>query len=161
LRVDAVRCLTSLKPLLVLPFQENYPTMAMKPCMSALDRIVHFIARLDGDVIGYHSFALSGKCMYCLSGAFDRSRTTTYHAYENLIIESIKFGLELGIKTIYYGSVLNPTKAKMMNAYSQCEQRYYSKFKLITKAFHILINFSKTSPKNLAPYVGLESLYEK
>ncbi|MBW4635670.1 MAG: hypothetical protein KME30_28455 [Iphinoe sp. HA4291-MV1] len=158
---DAARCMTTLKPLLLLPFQDNYTTMAMKPCMSTSDRIVHFIARLHDDVIGYHSFACSGNNMYCLSGAFDRTRTTTYHAYENLILESIKFGFDIGIKNIYYGPILNPTKAKMMSAYGRCEQRHYFKWKLIKNAFPIVIKFSKAESKSFATYIGLDSVDHK
>jgi hypothetical protein len=159
LREQVIQCLMTVKPLLVSPFQDNYANMVMKACMSQSDHVVHFLARLHNDIVGYHSFALSGDIMFCLSGAFNRTLSTTYHAYENIVIETIKFGLAVGLKSIHYGPILNPTKAKMMNAYSRCEQRYYSRVKLIKNVFPILINFSKTNPQNLTSYIDIQSLH--
>ncbi len=158
LRAEALRCLASLKPLVRAPFQDNYANMAMQACSLASDRVVHFIARLNGDVVGYHSFAVAGRSLHCLSGAFDRTRTSTYHAYENVILESIRFGLDHGLTTIYYGPITNPTKAKLMNAYSRCEVRNYSRLVPLRAVFPAMIRASKLAPATFKDFIGIQPL---
>jgi hypothetical protein len=101
---------------------------ASPPASAFDDRLVHFVARFDDEFSGYHSFVISGKSLCCLSGAFDRTRHTNYHAYENVIVESIRFSLENGIRRIFYGPVTNETKAKMMPGFSRTEMHLYLRF---------------------------------
>ena len=137
------------------PFQDNYVNMSLQSFLSDSQNMVHFVAYLNNEVVGYHSFVLSGQQLCCLSGGFDRTQTTTFHAYENLIVESITFALEQKLSVINYGSIINDTKAKMMQGYVPTEVRFYSPFAPVRWLFPTIINHSFWSPKLLEPYTNL------
>jgi hypothetical protein len=137
------------------PFQDNYVNMSLQSFHSDSQNVVHFVAYLNDDIVGYHSFALSGQQLCCLSGGFDRTQTTTFHAYENLIVESITFALEQKLSVINYGSIINDTKAKMMQNYVPTEVRFYSPLAPVRWLFPTIINNSFWSPALLGPYTDL------
>ncbi len=137
------------------PFQDNYVNMSLQSFYSNSQNVVHFVAYLNDDIVGYHSFAISGGQLCCLSGGFDRTQMTTFHAYENLIVESITFGLEQKLSVINYGSIINDTKAKMMQNYVPTEVRFYSPFAPVRWFFPTIINNSFWSPALLGPYTNL------
>lgn len=156
-RERAVHCLhqAEINSMGRVPFQDNYINMSMKAFSSTTQNVVHFVASLEGEVVGYHSFAISGGKLYCLSGGFDRTKHTTFHAYENLIVRSMQFCLEQGFTTLYYGSIINQTKAKMMQTYVPTTLRFYSRFAFLRRAFPLIINNSFWSPTLLEPYTNL------
>lgn len=137
------------------PFQDNYVNMSLQSFHSSNQNVVHFVAYLNDNIVGYHSFALSGQQLCCLSGGFDRTQTTTFHAYENLIVESIAFALEQNLSVINYGSIINDTKAKMMQDYVPTEVRFYSPLAPVRWLFPTIINNSFWSPALLEPYTNL------
>jgi hypothetical protein len=148
-------CYSSLKPLLVVPYQDNYVPMVLRALAHDDPAIVHFIARIDGMFVGYHSFVVSGAALHCLSGAFDRTRNTAYHAYENLIVESIRFCLDHGLTTIDYGPIMNPSKVKMMTGYRRAEFRTYSRYPPVRAMLPLVIRASKLAKDGPLQYVGL------
>jgi hypothetical protein len=148
---EMIRCLDTVKSILRVPFQDIYNDMVRQAATHADERIVHFIARLEGECVGYHSFARSGQGLYALSGAFDRTRHTTYHAYENLILATIDYCLAHGLDTIHYGVVANQTKAKMMSRVVPSHQRYFVRFPVLTPlATKLFGNTKLVSPEVLA-----------
>lgn len=153
---EAMACYATLKPLALLPFQDNYVPMSAATASVASDRLVHVVCRLDGALAGYHSFVLSGHSMHCLSGAFDRTRHSTFHAYEALIVESLRFAIEQGVRDIDYGAVLNETKARMMGAFSRTELRIYSRFAAVRSAMRLVVGRSKVRPETFAAFTGIE-----
>ncbi|WPP49914.1 hypothetical protein [Catalinimonas niigatensis] len=153
---EIINIYAHLKPLITTPFQDNYTNMVRRASQMDTDKIVHFLTYLDEQLAGYHSFAHIGKNLYCLSGAFDRSMHSTYHAYENMIIATFRFGLDHQIDSIHYGPVLNPTKARMMNQFQPYEQRLYSRYDVLKKILLWASHYFRINPKNFAAYVSRE-----
>jgi hypothetical protein len=151
----ATRLLNSVDGLICAPFQDNYTNMAIGVCTLPSDRLVHILAKLDNRLVGYQSFVVSDRTLYCLSGVFDRTYHTTYHAYENIILKSIEFALDRGLDKIEYGIILNPTKAKMMNAYRPCAQHYYYRWSWMKAIFAGFIPLTRLAPKTFIPYANL------
>lgn len=154
-RAEISRCIHSLRPLLLTPFQDIYP--AMVDCAARIDskRVVHFITRIDGEMVGYHSFAESPSALHALSGAFDRNRHSNYHAYENMILETVRYGLEQGKKRIEYGPVLNPTKADMMDTFEPTQVRMYSRLAPVRWTTPLILRMSRVNPVRFAQYIGI------
>ena len=150
-----IRCMNSVKAVLISPFQDNYNNMVLRASSHASERIVHFIARLQGECVGYHSFAQSGKSLHCLSGAFDRTRHSTYHAYENLILANINYCLEQGLHSIHYGMVVNETKAKMMSRFIPIEQRYFVRFSALNVLARKFLSMTRLTSPEITAYATL------
>ena len=116
--------LRGLEPEVRLSFQGNYPNMASRALGLGGADTVHVLARLGGELAGYQSFVRCGDRLSCLSGLFDRTRRSTYHAYENIVLESVAYAAAHGVRRIDYGPVVNPTKAKLMTHFLPTELRY-------------------------------------
>jgi hypothetical protein len=151
---EVINLYAHLKPLITTPFQDNYTNMIRQVSQRETDKIVHFLTYLNDKLAGYHSFAYIGKNLYCLSGAFDRSMYSTFHAYENMIIETLRFGLDHHIDSIHYGPVLNSTKARMMNQFEHYEQRLYSRYYMLKKILLWASHYFSVNPKNFAAFVN-------
>jgi hypothetical protein len=154
-REAAERCFGAMKPLVFTPYQDNYVRMAMQSCSIASDRLVHIIARFDGEFAGYQSFALSGDGLYCLSGIFDRNRNSNYHAYENVIVESVRLGLEQGLRVVDYGPITNESKLKMMTSFQRAEMRIHSRFAPVRGLLPLVVQRSKLAPQVYRAYTGV------
>jgi hypothetical protein len=155
LRDAAISCLNSIQAVLVSPFQDNYNNMVLCAAAHSTPRILHFVATLEEECVGYHTFAHCGNSLYCLSGAFDRTRHTNYHAYENLIMATIHHALEHGLHNIHYGMVVNETKAKMMSRFAPIQQRYFARFALFNSLVHRVISRSQLASPTIAAYANL------
>ena len=154
---EVLRCLGSLRTWVTTPFQDIYGAMVARA--SALDspRLVHIVMRLDGTVVGYHSFAESDKALHALSGAFDRERHSNFHAYENMIIETARYCAEHGKTIVEFGPVLNETKKAMMSGFVRSHARTYSRFAPYRWTVPFVVERSHLSSARIAPYVGLKA----
>jgi hypothetical protein len=121
------------------PFQENYPNMVHWASASGADGIVHIVARLDDVLVGYHSYLHSGMRLLCLSGGFDRTRHSTYHAYENILLDTMRFAEANGVGEVSFGPVGNPTKAALMPESVPFVARFYSRFAALRQAMSLLV----------------------
>jgi hypothetical protein len=155
LRNAALDAFETLDFLVRTPFQDNYLNMANAAMSLESPEMVHFVALLDGEYAGHQSFCRAGDQIHCQAGAFDRSRKTTYHAYENIIVTSVDYALDQDLWRIDYGPVLNETKAKLMTRFIQCENRTYVRYRPMAAALPLLIGRSKLNPQRLAPWTGL------
>jgi hypothetical protein len=153
---EAMGCYATLTPLALLPFQDNYVAMSAATASLSSDRLVHVVCRLGGALAGYHSFVICGRTMHCLSGAFDRTRHSTFHAYEVLIVESLRVAIDHHVRQIDYGAVLNETKARMMDTFSRTELRIYSRFAAVRGAMRLVVGRSKVRPETFAAFTGLD-----
>jgi hypothetical protein len=90
-------------------------------------------------------------------GAFDRTRHTNYHVYENLIMTTIHHALEHGLQSIYYGMVVNETKAKMMSRFAPIQQRYFARFAPLNTIVGKVMSHSRLTSPTIAAYANLES----
>ncbi len=151
--------LRGLEPEVRLSFQDNYPNMASRALGLGGTDTVHVLARLGGELAGYQSFVRCGDRLSCLSGLFDRTRSSTYHAYENIVLESVAYAAAHGVGRIDYGPVVNPTKAKLMTHFLPTELRYYSRFTPLRRSLVPLLRRSLLSPRNLGQYMGQEPVW--
>jgi hypothetical protein len=109
-------------------FQDAYPQLVRWAAEAEDPSLLHVVARLDGEVVGYHSFLHSGRVLACLSGAFDRGRHTTYHAYENVLLEAMRLAEGQGVDRLLLGPVLNPTKASLTTRARRATLCFRSRF---------------------------------
>jgi hypothetical protein len=106
------------------PFQENYAHMVRWAAASGAPGLVHILARIDGDLVGYHAFLQSGGRLQCLSGGFDRTRPSTYHAYENILLHAMRYAEAHGLRQVAFGPVGNPSKSAVMPAFGHFALRF-------------------------------------
>lgn len=142
------------------PFQENYASMVRWAAESGSDGVVHVIARLEGRLVGYHTFLHTGQSLQCLSGGFDRTRQTTYHAYENILLEAMRYAEAHRLARVSFGPVGNPSKAAVMPSFGQFVVRLHSRFAFVRRMFALLIPHTAIRPETFAAYSGLASRRE-
>jgi len=65
-----------------LPYQDIYLNSALTTSATNLKNVYYFLAKLNGEFIGYQAVIKTGDCLNALHGAFDRNLKTTYHAYD-------------------------------------------------------------------------------
>jgi hypothetical protein len=151
----ALNAFNSLNIAIRSPFQDNYLNMAASVMSLDKPESIHFVALLDGEYAGHQSFNRSGRGLHCQAGAFDRTRKSTYHAYENIIVSSVEYGIANELARIDYGPVLNETKTKMMTGFIPCENRTYARFKPIASALPLVIRNSKISADSMERWMNL------
>jgi hypothetical protein len=81
-------------------FMANYP--------SAL----YIYAKLGGQVVGVQIFIKHKNYLELTEGGF---LVDTYHAYENIIVSSVKYAAEHNLERVSYGLVLNQTKDRLLD----------------------------------------------
>ena len=108
--------------------------------------------RMNGDLLGYHSFVQTGKGLRMLHGAFDRTRRTTHHCYENLIIHTVGYAIGNGLEAVHFGPVLNVTKQRMMNRFGKTRLYFYSNNPVIRFLFRLIFPHSRMQSKGLLAF---------
>lgn len=106
---------TTEKSVFYLPYQELYLEAALKTSSTSIKNVHYFIAMLNGEFLGYQAALVTGKFLNALHGAFDRSRKTTYHAYDILFVKMTEFAIQNRLEVVDFGAVLNFTKQRMLN----------------------------------------------
>ena len=137
------------------PFQENYGNMVQWATESSSSSIVHILARIDDVVVGYHTFLQTGDRMQCLSGGFDRTRHSTYHAYENILLAAMRHAEDANVHQVAFGPVGNPSKAGMMPEFAHFVLRFYSRFSALRHAIGVVVPRSGIRPEVFAACSGL------
>lgn len=132
------------------PFQENYVNMVPWASASRAPSIIHFLARLEGTVVGYHSYLKSGTRLQCLSGGFDRTRQSNYHAYENILLETMRYAEAEGLRQVAFGPVSNPSKAALMPRAVPFVLRFYSRHRALRQALRVIVPRSAIRPSVFA-----------
>jgi hypothetical protein len=155
LRSPAIEAFDTLDIPFYSPFQDNYTNMAEAVTSMDATHMVHIVATLEGQYAGHQSFCQSGNGLHCQSGAFDRRHHTTYHAYENIIVESVQYLFDNDLSRIDYGPVLNETKKKLMTGFIPVVNRVCTRYRTMAKAMPLIMNRSKISPERMQPWVGL------
>jgi hypothetical protein len=122
---DLEKCFNSTadKSVMYLPYQDLYLESAKTTGLKNIPEVYYFIAKLNGEFIGYQAAVKTGKYLNGLHGAFDRERGSNFHAYDILFVKMAEFAIEHGLHTIDLGVVVNVTKAKMVN--KTIEMTYY------------------------------------
>ncbi len=73
---------------------------------------VHIYAVLDNKVVGVQTFIRHPKHIELTEGGF---LSQTCHAYENIILESVRYSVKNGLERVSYGLILNPNKNRLMD----------------------------------------------
>jgi len=131
------------------PFQDLFSEFARATCQCDSPAIVHFIAGMKGDLLGYHSFVRTGKGLHMMHGAFARERPTTHHAYENIMIEAVRYALEQGLSEVHLGPVMNETKRRMVNQVVGTTLFFYSANLLLRALLSLLFPYTRLQSRKL------------
>jgi hypothetical protein len=140
---------TARRSLIRSPFQDTFVDCAVATGRCDSPRTVHFIARLQGEFVGYHSFLQTGDGLRMMHGAFDRERPTTHHAYENIIIDTVRHAIESGLKSVCFGPVMNETKRRMMNRFEEVDLYFYAKGSLAQMVFARVLPHTRLQSEEL------------
>jgi len=153
-RVAVLRCIRHAQEagMLRLPFQGNYIHMVDWATRADVPGLVHLVARLDGEPVGYHAFLESGAGVTCLSGGFDRTRGSTYHAYENVLLEAMRRAEARGATRVCFGPVTNPSKAALMTGSRPLVARIYSRMPPMRWLVDAIVPWSAMRPAMMAPF---------
>jgi hypothetical protein len=138
---------TSEKSLFYLPYQDIYLNSALKTSNTQLDEVYYFIAKINGEFLGYQAALKTGSCLNALHGAFDRERKTNYHAYEILFVKMVEFAIENGLKSIDFGSVINVSKKRMVNKTLDMSYYLFGKYSFLQWIMGKLLKISKIQGK--------------
>jgi len=130
-----------------LPYQDLYLSSAINTGRTEIDNVHYFIAELEGEFLGYQAAIKTGRHLNALHGAFDRSRKTTYHAYDILFVKMTEFALENGLEDIDFGAVLNFTKQKMVNKTLDMSYFILSKYAFVEKLMAKVLKTTKIQGK--------------
>jgi predicted N-acyltransferase len=134
---------TAEKSVLYLPYEDLYLNSAILTSSTPINNVIYFIARLNGEFIGYQAAIKTGDCLNALHGAFDRNRPTTYHAYDLLFVEMTQYAIKHGLRLIDVGAVLNTTKQRMVNCTRSMSYFILSKKPIIRWIFYMIAKHSK------------------
>jgi hypothetical protein len=139
------RCflLTADKSVFYLPYQDLYLPAALTTSSARLDDVYHFVARLNGEFVGYQAAIKTGKCLNALHGAFDRTRQTTHHAYDCLILKMVEFAIENRLSSIDLGAVVNETKQRLVNQVAEMSYFLGSRYKLVQWFFSAFLKVTR------------------
>lgn len=135
-----------------LPYQDIYLRSAITTSSTKLDDVYYFIARLNGEFLGYQAAVKTGNYLNALHGAFDRERKTTYHSYDLLFVEMVKFAIENDFSMIDFGSVINTTNQRAVNNVVAMSYFLFSKYTLIQLILKKLLKISKIQREKQMQY---------
>ncbi len=75
--------------------------------------MVTFAATLQDRVVGAQTFIRHRNHLELTEGGF---LSQTYHAYENIIVSSVRYAVESGLDRVSYGLILNQPKDRLMDS---------------------------------------------
>jgi hypothetical protein len=134
---------TSETSVFYLPYQDLYLESAVTTSTTRLDGACYFVARMDGELMGYQAALQTGTRLNALHGAFDRERGSSYHAYDVLFVKMVEFAIENGIDRVDLGAVLNRTKQKMVNTKLDLSYFLLGRRALVQKAMTRLMGLTR------------------
>jgi len=137
---------------ILTPYQDIFPPLCLQSAAIDHPNILHLVTRMNGEPVGYHSYHVGHQTLHCLSGGFDRTRKSIYHAYENLIIESVRFCIDEGIPLINYGPAFNDTKPQLTTAFQTLEVRTHVRYGVMKTPMAKLLQRSHLSSERIAQY---------
>lgn len=139
---------TAEKSVFYLPYQDLYLQSAINTSQSHLTNVCYFIATLDDEFIGYQAALKTGKYLNALHGAFDRTRKSTYHAYDILFVKMTEYAIANNLSICDFGAVLNFTKQKMVNRHDEMSYFIMSKNAMVQLLFNVFLKKTKVQSKS-------------
>lgn len=130
-----------------LPYEDLYLNSALTISSLPAGCVYHFIARQEGEFLGYQAALKTGRRLNALHGALDRRRETTFYAYDNLIVRMIEFAIQEGLESVDFGSILNITKQRMMNQSLAMNYYLFSKSARLQKGLAGFFKLTKSQGK--------------
>jgi hypothetical protein len=157
--MDALkRCflLTAGKSVFYLPYQDLYLAAAQTTSSARLDNVYHFVARLNGEFVGYQAAIKTGTCLNALHGAFDRTLRTTHHAYDCLILKMVEFAIENRLASIDFGAIVNETKQRMVNQVAEMSYFLGSRYRLVQWFFSAFLKVTRIQGREQMKFRSIE-----
>ena len=81
--------------------------------ISSTPKALYIHACLDGQVVGVQIFLRHQHHLELTEGGFF---SQTCHAYENIIMASLRYAVDNGLEKVSYGLILNPNKERLLDA---------------------------------------------
>ena len=138
---------TAEKSVFYLPYQDLYLNSAINTSQTDLREVYYFIARINGEFLGYQAAIKTGKNLNALHGAFDRNRKTNHHAYDLLFVQMVEFAINHGLSTIDYGAVVSVTKQRMVNRTTEMSYYLFSRFPIVQWIFNYFLKLTNVQGK--------------
>lgn len=98
------------------PWAQMYPRLVRAQWDLDDVRLVHLVARIDGEPVGYQTFWRAGRHLAMLSGVLGRRDGGTAHAYENLLLASLDLAADLGCLRMDVGLGINAAKVSLLGS---------------------------------------------
>jgi len=143
---------TSENSVFYLPYQKLYLNSAINTSGTELNEVYYFIAKMNGDFLGYQAAIKSGTNLNALHGAFDRTRKTNFHAYDLLFVQMTEFAIDNRLLLIDFGAVLNITKQRMVNRTIDMSYFLFSKYRIVQWLFNNFLKITKVQGKEQMRY---------
>ncbi|MCG8307822.1 MAG: GNAT family N-acetyltransferase [Cytophagales bacterium] len=131
-----------------LPYQDLYLSAAVRVSKALLKNVHYFIVKLNEEIIGYQAAIITGKYLNALHGAFNRKRSSNFHAYDVLFVKMTEYAIAHKLDLVDFGAVINTTKQRMVNKTLQMSYFILSKYPVIRWLFNLLLRFTRVQSKS-------------
>jgi hypothetical protein len=138
---------TAERSVFYLPYQDLYLNSAINTSQTEMNEVYYFIAKMNGEFLGYQAAIKTGNHLNTLHGAFDRTRKSNYHAYDLLFVQMVEFAIDQNLNTIDYGAVVSVTKQRMVNRTVEMSYYLLSKYKIVQWVFNYFLKITKVQGK--------------
>jgi len=106
------------------------------------DKYIHIFIRIDGRIIGFHTFQVSGSNMGGVLGGFNRDYSEKSFAYERVIVASLDYAIKNKIRNVQYSLVDNYTKLRLVRSLEPCGLYFYSRNPVNRSVFKYTYKFN-------------------
>jgi len=107
----------------LLPIQEFFNANLLRTALFRSERFIHFVIRVDGQILGFSTRLLCGKNLIGIIGGYNRELSDRAPVYDLMIATTLDFCIRNQYTRLVYGLVDNHTKARLMDSFR--EQRFY------------------------------------
>jgi hypothetical protein len=136
------------------PFLERYPHILAAHWSLRGAGLVHLVAWLDGQPVGYHTFWRAGRHLSMLSGVVARPSGGSVHAYENLLVASLELARSLGCDRMDSGLGVNAAKVSLLGRVPNA-LHLVSRLPPVRAGVRLLLPRSRLSHENLGRVTGV------
>jgi hypothetical protein len=119
------------------PCQEFFEDNIFETDAFNSNKYIHILIRVDGTIIGFHTFQVSGSDMGGVLGGFNRDHSRKSFAYERVIVASLDYAIKNNIERIHYSLIDNYTKLRLIDSREPCGLYFYSRNPLNRKVFKL------------------------
>jgi len=124
-----------------LPCQKFFEDNIFDTAVFNSDKYLHCLVRVDGRIVGFHTFQVSGSNMGGVLGGFNRDYSRMSFAYERVIVASLDFAIKNNIERVHYGLIDNYTKLRLIDSFEPCGLYVYSRSAVNRQIFKLTHRF--------------------